>query len=120
MYEVIVEVVPGEDERFFLWWKLWWMAVPSKIVAFSWKTVCERFKCGIFDGLGACICSMCLSPTESSNHVLFSCPMALLVWQAISLWLDKLMLYSSSAREHFVEFVQSENSNDNRKVTGLI
>lgn len=77
-------------------------------------------KRGIFEGLGAVVCSMCLHPLESSNHVLFSYPVALLVWQAISTWLDKPMLYSSSARDHFVEFVESEKGKVRRKVTGVI
>lgn len=47
-------------------------------------------------------------------------PVALLVWQAIELWLNKPMLYSSSARDHFIEFVESKSDNVKRKVTGLI
>lgn len=66
------------------------------------------------------MCSMCFGMTETPNHVLFSCPVALFVWQAISIWLDKPMLYSSSARDHFVEFMDSEKGKVKRKVNELI
>lgn len=66
------------------------------------------------------MCSMFLGPIESSNHVLFSYPMALLVWKAISIWLDKPIMYSSSVRDHAVEFVDCEKGKVKRKVVGLI
>lgn len=83
-YDAIVDASPGEDESFFPWRKLWWKAIPAKIFAFSWKTVRERLatkdnllRRGICDGVGTGACSMCLGPMESSNHILFSCPVAL-------------------------------------------
>lgn len=127
MYDVIVEAVPAEDEHPFPWRKLCWKAILAKISTFSWKIVCERLatkdnllKRGICDGMGTGVCSMCLSPMTSSNHVLFSCSVALLVWQAICIWLDKSLLYSLVARDHFVEFVESKNGNVKRKLLGLI
>lgn len=85
-----------EDDYVFPWLKLWLKEIPTKISAFAWKTVRERLatkdnllKRGICDGVGNGVCSMCLGPTESSNHVLFSCPVALLVSQAIGMWLGK-------------------------------
>lgn len=101
MYDVIVEAEPGEDVNVFPWKKLWWKAAPAKVSAFAWKTIRERLatkdnllKRGICDGVGTGACSMCLGPTKSSNHLLFSCPVALLVWQAVCSWLDKPLIYS--------------------------
>lgn len=109
MEETLVEVDPIENFSFLMegrsWgncnkgqlygsWYLWWSG--------EWY---------VLDVFG---------PTKSSNHVLFSCPVALLVWQAISIWLDRPMMYSSSARDHFVEFVDFERGKVKRKVDGLI
>lgn len=90
MYNAFVEASPGGDEGIFQWMKLLWKVIPAKISAFSWKTFRERIatkdnllRRGICDSVGTGVCSMCLGPTESSNHELFSCPVAILVWQAI-------------------------------------
>lgn len=69
MYNAIVEVAYDEQGDFFPWERLWWKAVSTKVLAFLWKTVRERLvtkdnllKRGIFDGVGAGMCSMCLGP----------------------------------------------------------
>lgn len=90
MYDAIMEATPGGDESAFPWRNLWWKAIPAKIYAFSWKTVRERLatkdnllKRGIRDAVGTGVCSMCLGLSGSSEHVLISCPVTLLVWKAI-------------------------------------
>lgn len=127
MYDAIIDAASDEHENFFPWWKLWWKAVPAKVSTFSWKTVHEKLatkdnllKRGISDDVEAYVCSMCMGPLESSNHFLFSFLMALLIWQAVVIWLDKSMLYSSSARDHCVEFVKSEISKVKRKVVLML
>lgn len=101
MYDYIMESSSVEGEMSFPWSKLWWKVISSKISTFSWKAVCERLpakdnlmKRGLFEGLGTGAYLLCFSPLESLNHVLFSCSVALFIWQALSLWLDKPMLYS--------------------------
>lgn len=92
MYDLIVEASPEDDVVHFPWRKLCWKVIPSKISAFSLKAIRERpptkdnlMKRGFSNGLGTGLCLMCLSPLKSSNHVLFSCLVALLVWLDISL-----------------------------------
>lgn len=127
MYDVIVNVVSVEEDLAFPWHKLWWKAIPSKISSFAWKVVREHIPTkdnlmirGISEGLGPGSCSMCLGPLETSNHVLFSCLVALLVWQAISIWLNKPLSFSLSARDHFSDFVEIVSGNVRRKIFGLI
>lgn len=106
---------------------LWWKVLPSKISAFSWRAIRGRIppkdnllKCGISDGIGMGNCSLCLSSLETTNHLLVFCPVILLVWDAILNWLGKVLLYSSSMKEHFLEFVESEHVGTKRKVMSLV
>lgn len=115
------------SQRLLPVWKLWWKTIPAKVLTFSSKAIRERLaindnllKRGIFYGVGTGVYSMCWGLSESSNHLLFSCLVALLISQAIVLWLDKSMLYSSSARDHYVEFMESESGNVKRRVADLI
>lgn len=95
--------------------------------SFAWRVIRERISTkdnlrvrGISEGLGSGACSLCLGPPESSNHLLFSCPIALLVWQALSYSLNKPLPFSSCARVHFSDFVDSESSKVRWKIFGLI
>lgn len=121
-----MDAASDEEAIHFLWKKLWWKIIPSKIPVFSWKVIRERpptkdnlMVHGLSEGLGDGSCSMCFGSIESSNHILFSCSVAF-VWQAISLWLNKLLSYASTARDHFSEFVESENGKCKRKIMDVI
>lgn len=125
MYDLLVAASAGEEEVMFPWWKLWWKAIPSKISGFSWKVVRGRLPTkdnlmirGVSVGLGDGSCSLCRGPVESSNHLLFSCPIALLVWQALSVWLGKSIPFASTA--HFAEFVECKKGKVRKKIIGLI
>lgn len=89
MYQIFSNEMLIEDSVCFPWKKLWQKAVPIKVIAFSWKVVHERIpskenllKRGISTEIDRDICSLFFSALESSNHLRFTCPSAILVWNA--------------------------------------
>lgn len=115
MYDKIVEASTNDEVVPCHWSKLWWKVISTKISAFSWKVVRERLSTkdnlrihGVFVGMGDGVCSMCFGPLASSNNVLCSCLVVLLICKALSYWLDKPIPCASSIRDHYAEFVESE------------
>lgn len=121
MYEVLSGVMLEADGVFFPWKKLWWKAVSSKVSAFSCKAIRERIpskenllKRGQSEGTCSETCSSYLCVVESSNHLHFTCPSIILVWEKIFHWIGKTVLYSSCTWNHFLE-----HNPIKRKVLGL-
>lgn len=49
----------------------------------------------------------------SSLHI--TCPLALLVYEAIFYWLEKSAMYAPSIRNYFLEFIASEHKGSKKK-----
>lgn len=71
-------------------------------------------------GIGPGTCSFCLSMVESSNHILITCPSVIVIWGEILNWLGKSVLYSSCAKDHFLEFCEVGTKCNQKEGLGLV
>ncbi|XP_057418273.1 uncharacterized protein LOC130712458 [Lotus japonicus] len=107
-YTVLLDSVVGEDPMLFN--RLWSGVAPSNISAFVWRVVLDRIQSKanlrrrniILDDAEA-RCSICNIEEESTNHLFFSCNLALQVWSYCNLWLGITTAMPRDARPHLLQ-----------------
>ena len=69
----------------------WLMEVPIKINCFVWRANIQRIPSAVAlstrgIAVDSLICKGCITEEEDSNHILFNCPCAKMVWSWIANW----------------------------------
>lgn len=112
---------PEEEESIPVFKLLWQNIAPSNVKAFGWRALWGRIQTkenlmrrGIIQTEEAMACPFCINAAETMEHVLFTCPFAMKVWNAYNSWFGVSTTLPENCRMHLLQHGQQLWSNRQR------